>query len=93
MAITNIPIAEEVISFSNKYEMNPEELSVFESEEYELVVTIRPESWVQANDIVIACGGRLIPIGKVIKESKVTLTTNHVVRDIPVRGWEHFKGS
>ncbi|MCW4041593.1 MAG: thiamine-phosphate kinase [Candidatus Bathyarchaeota archaeon] len=93
MAITDIPIAEEVLSFSNKYEMNPEEFALFGGEEYELVVTIRPENWVQANDIVIACGGRLIPIGKVIKESKVTLTTNHVVRDIPVRGWEHFKGS
>jgi thiamine-monophosphate kinase len=91
MAITAIPIAQEVMFFSQEYEMNPEELALFGGEEYELVLTVRPENWIRANNVVRRFGGCLIPIGKVIKEFRVILTTNHSKRDIPIRGWEHFK--
>lgn len=93
MAITNIPIAEEVLSFAHKYGLDSEEFALFGGEEYELVLTIRPENWIRAKDIVSDCGGHLIPIGKVIEDAKVISITNHCVREIPVRGWEHFKSS
>jgi thiamine-monophosphate kinase len=91
MAITTIPIAQEVMFFTQEYGTNPEELALFGGEEYELVLTVRPENWIRANDVLKCFGGRLIPIGNVIKEPRVVLMTNHSKRDIPVRGWEHFK--
>jgi thiamine-monophosphate kinase len=93
MAITNIPIAEEVLSFSQKYGLDPKDFALFGGEEYELVLTIRPENWIRAKDLVNDVGGHLIPIGKVIKDAKVISTINNCVREIPARGWEHFKAN
>lgn len=93
MAISSIPIAEEVLAFSHKYGLNSEEFALFGGEEYELVLTIRPENWIRAKDLVNNLGGNLIPIGKVIADPKVISTSNHCVREIPARGWEHFKAS
>ncbi len=93
MALSTIPIAQEVMFFSKDYGMNPEELALFGGEEYELVLTVRPENWLRADDVLKRFSGRLIPIGKVIKEPRVILTTNHSIEDIPIRGWEHFKAS
>jgi thiamine-monophosphate kinase len=93
MAISSIPIAEEVLAFSHKYGLNSEEFALFGGEEYELVLTIRPENWIRAKELVNNLGGHLIPIGKVIEDPKVISTSNHCVREIPARGWEHFKTS
>lgn len=93
MAISSIPIAEEVLTFSRKYGLSSEEFALFGGEEYELVLTIRPENWNRAKELVNDTGGRLIPIGKVITSPRVISTCNHCVREIPARGWEHFKAS
>ena len=60
-------------------------------EEYELVLTVKPEKWTEAEAAVKAVGGRLIPIGKATYDREIFLEMNGLKRVIEPRGWEHFK--
>ena len=49
------------------------ELALYGGEEYELVITVKPKVWVDAEAAVEAVGGRLLPIGKVTKDQQMLL--------------------
>ncbi len=89
--VNNIPIAEEAKQFAKLNELNDQELALYGGEEYELVLTIRPEKWSVAEASVAAVGGKLIAIGKASEEKKVMLATGGKKRILEARGWEHFK--
>jgi thiamine-monophosphate kinase len=84
--IDRLPMAEEADEFAQFYNIDPVELCLYGGEEYELVVTIKPELLEKACKKV-----PLIPIGHATKEKTLVLKTNKKTIPIEARGWEHFK--
>lgn len=89
--INKVPVAKEALHFCKMNGLDAEELALYGGEEYELVVTVKPEMWDTALSAVEATGGCLLPIGKVTKEKGVFLQVKGEKRVIEARGWEHFK--
>jgi len=89
--IENVPIAEEAIEFAEIHNLDPLELGLYGGEEYELIVTIQPESWEKAKRAVAESGGSLMKIGVVTEEKRIKLKADGKIRIIERRGWEHFK--
>jgi thiamine-monophosphate kinase len=89
--VNSVPVADEVRRFAEFNGLNALELALYGGEEYELVVTVKPKLWVDAETAVEAVGGRLLPIGKVTRDKQVLLDVNGKKRPIEARGWEHFK--
>jgi len=89
--IDHVPIAEEAVRFADIHGFDPYDLGLYGGEEYELIVTVRPQLWEAAERAIADVGGTLIRIGRVIREKRIELRTNGEIRDIERRGWEHFK--
>ena len=89
--INKVPIAHEVHQFAESNRLNPLDLAFYGGEEYELVVTIKPELLKKTIKAIEKIGSCLIPIGKVIKESQILVEINGKKDIIEPRGWEHFK--
>jgi thiamine monophosphate kinase len=64
---------------------------MYGGEEYELVVTVRSDSWKKAHDAVSQAGGTLIRIGEATREERIVLVQGNTERSIFNKGWEHFK--
>jgi thiamine monophosphate kinase len=71
--------------------LDASELTLYGGEEYELVLTVKPEGWVAAVAAVEAIGGKLLSIGKATQEKQIILRINGEEHLIEARGWEHFK--
>jgi thiamine-monophosphate kinase len=82
-----IPVAREVETFAKEHRLSALDLALYGGEEYELVVTIRPERFHDLNKRVPS----LRRIGLVEKESFGVLA-HHEGKRVPIeeRGWEHF---
>ncbi len=91
--IDYLPVAFEAEKFAEIHNLNPVELALYGGEEYELLVTIKPELWQQAKEAVEEVGGILLKIGQVTKEKQLLLKTDGKAVSIKARGWEHFKTS
>ncbi len=89
--LTEVPIAPEVKRFAELNGLEPSELALFGGEEYELVVTVKPEKWEATVAAVEAVGGQLLPIGKATEQKQILLKTKDKLLAIEARGWEHFK--
>jgi thiamine-monophosphate kinase len=81
-----LPIAEETEEFASRYNIDPAELCLYGGEEYELVVTVKPESFEKVCKKV-----PLIPIGHATAEKTLVLEMRGKETPIEARGWEHFK--
>ncbi len=89
--LDKVPIAPEVKRFADLNSLNASELALYGGEEYELVLTVKPEGWAKALAAVKAVGGQLLPIGKVTNEKRIILRANGEEHPIDARGWEHFR--
>lgn len=89
--LDKIPIANETVKFANVNNIKAFDLALYGGEEYEIVVTIKPQGWNAAKNAVEAVGGKLLKIGEATKESGLFFDSNHERHVIEVRGWEHFK--
>jgi thiamine-monophosphate kinase len=89
--ISSVPVADEVKRFAEFNGLDALELALYGGEEYELVVTVKPKLWVDAETAVEAVGGRLLPVGKVTRNRQVLLDVDGKKRPVEARGWEHFK--
>jgi thiamine-monophosphate kinase len=89
--IDRVPIASETEEFALKNDLDALELALYGGEEYELVLTVKPENWSEAKAVIEVVGGQLIPIGKATFEKKVILDVSGEKHLIEARGWEHFK--
>ena len=90
-SLTEIPIAPETLKFAELYNLNPEDLALYSGEEYELVLTITPKKWESTKSLVEKIGGTLIAIGKATENKQILFKKDNVCREIPYKGWEHFK--
>jgi thiamine-monophosphate kinase len=86
-----VPVAPEVNRFAELNRLDAPELALYGGEEYELVLTIKPDGWAAALAAVEAVGGQLLSIGKATKDKRITLGANGEKHPIDARGWEHFK--
>ena len=89
--IDNIPIAEEVVEFALTNRIEASELALYGGEEYEIIVTVKPEMWKVAKEAVEAVGGQLLRIGKATSKQGIFLTADGKRQAVEARGWEHFK--
>jgi thiamine-monophosphate kinase len=89
--VNSVPVADEVRRFAEFNGLDALELALHGGEEYELVVTVKPKRWADAETAVEAAGGRLLPIGKVTRDRQVLLDVDGAKRPVEARGWEHFK--
>ncbi len=86
-----VPVGNEVKQFAEQNGLNASELALYGGEEYELVLTVKPDGWAAAVSVVQAVGGQLLPIGKATKERKILLNADGEKHLVEARGWEHFK--
>ncbi|MEM2442831.1 MAG: thiamine-phosphate kinase [Candidatus Bathyarchaeia archaeon] len=91
--IEKVPVAPEVEEFAKEYELNPIELSLYGGEEYELVVTVKPELWKKSEEKLREIGCQLIEIGRAIEERRIEVRVNGKYQIVERRGWEHFKSA
>jgi thiamine-monophosphate kinase len=91
--INRLPIAREVEKFAKLNGLDAFELALYGGEEYELVLTLKPNLWRKAEKAVEKVGGKLLRIGKVTAERQVLLEIDGKKTVIEPRGWEHFKSS
>lgn len=89
--IDNIPMAPEAVEFAKAHGLDIYDLGLYGGEEYEIVVTLHPESWEKTVKVVKAVGGMLIKIGTVTENQLLTIRKNGEKKLIERRGWEHFK--
>jgi len=89
--IDNVPVASEAAEFAQTFNLNPWELGLYGGEEYELVVTVKPEFWNKAEKAVEKLGSCLIKIGEVTEKIRLELKIDGKTLPIEPRGWEHFK--
>ena len=89
--VNSVPVADEVRRFAEFNQLDPLDLALYGGEEYELVLTVKPKAWVDAETAVEAVGGCLLPIGKVTRDRQMLLDVDGKKRAIEARGWEHFK--
>ncbi len=91
VSITALPVADEVRRFAEFNGFDASDFALYGGEEYELVVTVNPKKWVDAESDVEAVGGQLLPIGKVTRDKQVLLDVDGAKREIKAQGYEHFK--
>lgn len=91
--VTSLPVAEEAKEFAKLHGLNVNDFILHGGEEYELVVTVRPEGWLKAQEAVRQAGGSLTQIGVVTKDPSIILREGNKKSEIPCLGWEHFKSS
>ena len=89
--IDTVPVSDEVRRFAEFNGLDPLELALYGGEEYELVMTVKPDNWVDAEAVVEEAGGRLLPIGKATEDTEMFLDVDGNKQVIEARGWEHFK--
>jgi len=89
--IDALPIAQEVKAFAKARNLDPEELTLYGGEEYELVVTVKPSLWKRAEEALKKIGAPLTKIGIATEEPNLLLKTKEKTIPIEARGWEHFK--
>ena len=89
--VSALPVADEVKRFAEVNGFDACELALHGGEEYELVVTVNPKKWVEAESSVEAVGGKLLPIGKVTRDKHIWLDVDGKKRIVEARGYEHFR--
>jgi thiamine-monophosphate kinase len=89
--INSVPISDEVKCFAEFNGLDALELALYGGEEYELVATVKPKLWADAETAVEAVGGKLLPVGKVTRDKQVLLEVDGKKSPVEARGWEHFK--
>jgi thiamine-monophosphate kinase len=87
--VQHVPISKATKHFASAYGYNAADLALYGGEEYNLIVTVRPN---QLRVAQRAAHGRLKPIGVVTPRSRgVRLVENDHEVEIAMKGWEHFR--
>jgi thiamine-monophosphate kinase len=86
-----LPLAREAVKFAELHRLDTVELALYGGEEYELVLTIKPEHWNTAQLAISEVGGVLLPIGKATEKKRLVLYRKGKRSVIESKGYEHFK--
>jgi thiamine-monophosphate kinase len=88
--IDALPLAEEAERFAELHGLDAVKLALYGGEEYELVLTVKPECWVKAQHVLNEAGGVLLPIGRVTSKMGLVLSRGGQRHVIEPKGYEHF---
>lgn len=88
--IDNLPIPSICSKFAAAHDLDVVDFALYGGEEFELVVTIPPDRWSKALQVVKKVGGNLIPIGKIVEAPEKMLLKEGKEISIEPRGYEHF---
>jgi thiamine-monophosphate kinase len=89
--LDKLPVAGGVEEFARVNRLSLFDLVFYGGEEYELVVTIKPDLFVKAQRGVAKVGGCLIPVGKAVGDKGVFYVSGDGKRRVEARGYEHFR--
>jgi thiamine-monophosphate kinase len=89
--IDSLPVAEEAAKFAEVNDLDPVKLALYGGEEYELVVTVRPQGWRKAERAVNKRGGSLTRIGTATAGKDIVLEQKGERIGVDPRGYEHFR--
>ncbi|MFA5364611.1 MAG: thiamine-phosphate kinase [Candidatus Bathyarchaeia archaeon] len=89
--LDQVPVSPEAHAFALLHGLDQLELALYGGEEYELLVSIKPDRWADALSAVETVGGELLRVGVVTKTKQVVLKTGEETVFVEARGWEHFK--
>ena len=82
----------QVVRFAEMNRLDAVDLALYGGEEYELVVTVKPNLWGEAQKTAEQAGGALYRIGEVTRRRGIILRTRSgEIRKIAPKGYEHFK--
>ncbi len=88
IGLDSIPIAREAEVFARQNRISPVEFALYGGEEYELVVTVKPDRFEKAKHLVPS----LVRIGRVGRgKFEVGVSIRGSLIRVEPRGWEHFK--
>jgi thiamine-monophosphate kinase len=88
--IDALPLAEEAERFAELHGLDAVKLALYGGEEYELVLTVKPECLVKAQHVLNEAGGVLLPIGTVTSKMGLVLSRGGQRHVIEPKGYEHF---
>ncbi|MDH7555890.1 MAG: thiamine-phosphate kinase [Candidatus Methanosuratincola sp.] len=88
--IYKVPVSRAAEEFASIHGIPAEELALYGGEEYEFVLTIKPEAYDRAQAAAERCGNSLLPIGRVEEGRGVFLSDGTLERPIEAKGWEHL---
>ncbi len=91
LLLSNVPVSSAAEEFASMHQIPAEELALYGGEEYEIVLTIKPEALDKAQLAAEMCGNRLLIIGRVEEGEGVFLSDGSVERPIEAKGWEHLR--
>lgn len=91
LLIDTVPVSRKVEEFAKMNKLDPIEFTFHGGEEYELVLTLKPELFEEAKKAVKRFGVELLPIGKVTARQGTVLRIEGKRRVIEARGYEHFR--
>jgi thiamine-monophosphate kinase len=91
--LDKVPIAPEAERFAELHGFDPLELALYGGEEYELLATVKPKLWQEAQKAVETVGGSLTKLGQVTEDKQILLETDKKTVVIEARGWQHFKSA
>jgi thiamine-monophosphate kinase len=86
-----VPASRKVEEFAKMNGLDPIEVTFYGGEEYELVLTLKPELFDEAKKAAELVGVELLPIGKVTARQGIVLKIEGKRRVIESRGYEHFR--
>ena len=89
--IDDPPIDEDARRYAERFDVDLFDLVFHGGEEYELVVTVKPEMLEDALRSVKGVGGSLIPIGRVVEEKIIEVKWFGKYVAVERRGYEHFR--
>ncbi len=89
--VEEMPIPPELAEEVLRLGLDPIEACFYGGEEYELVLTVRPDAWEEAVEAASEAGVELKPIGRAVREPGLWLREpGGRLRPLEARGWEHF---
>ncbi len=91
---TELPITEEVKKVAEANMLNPPELALYIGEDFELVLTIKPEKWNLVKKRCEELGLKITQVGKVVKDKRIMIRTrNGDLVPLKKVGYDQFKAN
>ncbi|MBC7121025.1 MAG: thiamine-phosphate kinase [Candidatus Methanosuratus sp.] len=93
LVLSKVPVSRAAEEFASIHKISADGLALYGGEEYEIVLTVRPEMLEEAQRVAAGIGGRLIQIGNVVEGQGVFVSDTGGRSELPVgaRGWEHLR--
>lgn len=86
-----LPIPQEVRDFSKEQGIELDELTLYGGEDFELIFTVRPDTWDDVATEIRKLGTKVSRIGEVNAKEGVSIKRKGELEELPDRGYKHFK--